>query len=49
MHLAWKILGDYFDVTGDSMRQIKGKAIAKIKATNCNRIFRSYLATDSQV
>ncbi len=36
-------IGDHFSLTRERVRQIKDKAITKLKTTNRSRILRSYL------
>ncbi|MEO7451884.1 MAG: RNA polymerase sigma factor RpoD/SigA [Chitinophagaceae bacterium] len=38
-------IGDHFSLTRERVRQIKDKAITKLKTTNRSRILRSYLGT----
>ncbi|MEP6749007.1 MAG: RNA polymerase sigma factor RpoD/SigA [Bacteroidota bacterium] len=38
-------IGDHFSLTRERVRQIKDKAITKLKATNRSRILRSYLGS----
>jgi len=38
-------IGDHFSLTRERVRQIKDKAITKLKTTNRSRILRAYLGS----